>query len=123
MKAIEEKLSVKTDIGGIARFYKDIYHQVIEYDPEKIPGNPWFICTLWVAQWHIHKAKSISDLEKPEEILLWVTERATQTGILAEQLNPFDGSPLSVSPLTWAHATFVITVMAFVEKARLLEKE
>jgi glucoamylase len=38
-------------------------------------------------------------------------------------LNPFNGSPLSVSPLTWAHATFVITVMAFVEKARSLEKE
>ena len=123
MKAIEEKLSVKTDIGGIARFYGDIYQQVTEYDPEIIPGNPWFISTLWVAQWHIQKAESISDLEKPEEILLWVTERATQTGILAEQLNPFDGSPLSVSPLTWAHATFVITVMAFVEKARLLEKE
>jgi GH15 family glucan-1,4-alpha-glucosidase len=123
MKVIEEELSVKTDIGGIARFYMDKYHQLTEYDPEIIPGNPWYICTLWVAQWHIQKAKSISDLKKPREILLWVTERATETGILAEQLNPFNGSPLSVSPLTWAHATFVITVMAFVEKARSLEKE
>ena len=123
MKAIEEKLSVKTDVGGIARFYEDKYHQVNQYDPEVIPGNPWFICTLWVAQWYIHKAKSISDLQKPKETLQWVTERATETGILAEQLNPFDGSPLSVSPLTWAHATFVITVKIFVEKARSLEKE
>ncbi len=123
MKTIEEKLSVKTDIGGIARFYGDKYHQVFDYDPEIIPGNPWFICTLWVAQWYIHKAKSISDLKKPTNILLWVTERATETGIMAEQLNPYDGSPLSVSPLTWAHATFVITVLAFVEKAQLLEKK
>jgi len=123
MKTIESKLSVKTDIGGIARFYKDKYHQVTQYDPEIIPGNPWFICTLWVAQWYIQKAKSISDLQKPREILLWVTDHATETGILAEQLNPFDGSPLSVSPLTWAHATFVVTVLAFVEKARSLEKQ
>ena len=122
MEYIENKLSVKTDVGGIARFYKDAYHQVTEYDPEVIPGNPWFICTLWVAQWHIQKAKCISDLQKPREILLWVTDHATQTGILAEQLNPFDGSPLSVSPLTWAHATFVVTVKSFVEKARSLEK-
>ncbi|MGP8328730.1 MAG: glycoside hydrolase family 15 protein [Methanosarcinaceae archaeon] len=123
METIERKLSVKTNIGGIARFYKDVYHQVTEYDNEVIPGNPWFICTLWVAQWHIQKAKSINDLQKPREILLWATDHATQTGILAEQLNPFDGSPLSVSPLTWAHATFVITVMRFVGKARLLEKK
>ena len=122
MKAIEEELSVKTDIGGIARFYEDKYHQVIQYDPKVVPGNPWFICTLWVAQWYIQKAKSISDLKKPREILLWVTERSTETGILAEQLNPFDGSPLSVSPLTWSHSTFVVTVMTFVEKARSLEK-
>ena len=123
MEAIESKLSVKTDIGGIARFYGDAYHQVSEYDFEVIPGNPWYICTLWVAQWHIQKAKCISDLQKPREILDWVTEHATETGILAEQLNPFDGSALSVSPLTWAHATYVITVLAFVKKARSLEKQ
>ncbi|HJH31839.1 MAG TPA: glycoside hydrolase family 15 protein [Methanosarcinaceae archaeon] len=122
MNAIEDKLSVKTDVGGIARFYQDEYHQVTEYDPGIIPGNPWFICTLWMAQWYIQKAKSTSDLQRPKEILLWVTGHATQTGILAEQLNPFDGSSLGVSPLTWAHATFVITVKKYVGKARLLEK-
>ncbi|WP_305064352.1 glycoside hydrolase family 15 protein [Methanococcoides sp.] len=121
MKSIESMLSVKTEVGGIARFYKDKYQEVAQYDPEIIPGNPWFICTLWLAQWYIQMAKSISDLQKAREIILWVTDRATETGMLAEQLNPFDGSPLSVSPLTWAHATFVLTVMAFVEKARSLE--
>ncbi len=122
MEAIESKLSIKTNVGGVARFYNDAYQQVEDDDIETVPGNPWFICTLWIAQWHIQKAKSISDLQKPRETLLWVTEHATESGILAEQLNPFDGSPLSVSPLTWAHATFVITVMAFVKKARSLEK-
>ncbi|NPE27784.1 glycoside hydrolase family 15 protein [Methanococcoides sp. SA1] len=121
MESIESILSVKTKVGGIARFYKDKYQEVSQYDPETIPGNPWFICTLWVAEWHIHMAKSISDLQKAREMILWVTDRATETGMLAEQLDPFNGKPLSVSPLTWAHATFVLTVMAFVEKARSLE--
>ncbi|MDA0524315.1 glycoside hydrolase family 15 protein [Methanococcoides alaskense] len=121
MKSIESILSVKTKVGGIARFYKDKYQEVSQYDPEIVPGNPWFICTLWVAEWHIQMAKSIGDLQKAREMILWATDRATETGMLAEQLNPFDGSPLSVSPLTWAHATFVLTVMAFVEKARSLE--
>lgn len=121
MKCIESILSVKTEVGGIARFYKDKYQEVAQYDPEIIPGNPWFICTLWVAEWHIQMAKSIDDLQKAREMILWATDRATETGMLAEQLNPFDGSPLSVSPLTWAHATFVLTVMAFVKKARSLE--
>lgn len=123
MKTIENILSVKTEVGGIARFYNDSYQQVVQYDPDIIPGNPWFICTLWVAEWQIRMAKTISDLQKPGNTLLWVTDRATGTGILAEQLNPFDGSPLSVSPLTWTHATFIITVMAFVEKARSLEQQ
>ncbi len=122
MESIENILSVKTQVGGIARFYKDKYQEVAQYDPEIIPGNPWFICTLWVAQWHIQMAKSIDDLQKAREKLMWVTDRATETGMLAEQLNPFDGSSLSVSPLTWAHATFVLTVMDFVEKARSLEQ-
>jgi len=123
MKAIENILSVKTEIGGIARFYNDKYQQVVKYDPDIIPGNPWFICTLWVAQWQIQMAKTTSDLQKPGATILWVTDRVTETGIMAEQLNPFDGSPLSVSPLTWAHATFITTVMAFVKKARSLEEQ
>ena len=29
---------------------------------------------------------------------------------MAEQLHPFTGEPLSVSPLTWSHAAFVASV-------------
>jgi hypothetical protein len=34
--------------------------------------------------------------------------------VLPEQLNPYDGSPLSVAPLTWSHAQFVSAVRAYV---------
>jgi ribosomal protein L37AE/L43A len=35
---------------------------------------------------------------------------------LAEQLNPYTGEPLSVSPLTWSHATFVSSIQRIVQK-------
>jgi GH15 family glucan-1,4-alpha-glucosidase len=34
-------------------------------------------------------------------------------GILAEQMDPFTGAPLSVAPLTWSHAVFAETVLAY----------
>ena len=45
MQAIRERLWVKSDIGGVARYENDGYHQVSQ-DIENVPGNPWFIPTL-----------------------------------------------------------------------------
>jgi glucoamylase len=36
--------------------------------------------------------------------------------MLAEQINPHTGVPLSVSPLVWSHAEFVTAVCEYVEK-------
>ncbi len=55
MKTVEAALWVKTDVGGIARYQNDYYHQVSR-DVEKVPGNPWHICTLWLAEWYIARA-------------------------------------------------------------------
>jgi hypothetical protein len=55
-------------------------------------------------------------------ILNWAVDHALPSGVLAEQADPFTGAPLSVSPLTWSHATFVATVQRFVRRlARLKE--
>ncbi|MDF2661136.1 MAG: glycoside hydrolase family 15 protein, partial [Paenibacillus sp.] len=43
-----------------------------------------------------------------------------ETGVLPEQLDPFDGSPLSVAPLTWSHATFVLAVVKYTNKVKEL---
>lgn len=119
MTAIKEGLRIKTDIGGIARYTNDYYFQQ-SGEIDKVPGNPWIICTLWVANYEIESAKAIEELESPRRTLQWVADHALQSGLLPEQLNPYDGSPLSVAPLTWSHATVVHSVSKYAEKYKLL---
>ena len=118
MSAVKDKLWVKTEVGGVARYINDYYHQ-ISNDIEKVPGNPWFICTLWLAEWYIKRAqqnpKYLTDLEKAKDLIEWVANRALSTNILAEQVNPYTNEPISVSPLTWSHATVVLTVLEYLE--------
>ena len=45
---------------------------------------------------------------------------ALPSGVLAEQLNPLTGEPVSVGPLTWSHSTFVATVANYLKKLREL---
>ncbi len=118
--AIEKKLWVKTEIGGVARFEQDNYMRVSD-DFENIAGNPWFICTLWLAEYRIAIAKKKKDLRGAIEILEWTAKRALPSGILAEQIHPETGAPLSVAPLTWSHSTFVATVDNYLNKRRTLE--
>jgi oligosaccharide amylase len=122
MMQLKEHLSVKTPVGGMARYTNDHY-QAVTAPTQDIPGNPWIITTLWLAQWQIAMAKTAEDLTEPRRALDWVKKFATPTGIIAEQLNPFTGAPLSVAPLTWSHATFVETVLAFMEKEKRLKAQ
>ncbi len=115
MEAIKAGLSIKTDVGGIARYTNDYYFQK-SGDIDQVPGNPWIICTLWIANYEIDAAKTREDLKKPRETLEWVVRQALQSSVLPEQLDPYDGSPLSVAPLTWSHATYVHSVCKYVEK-------
>ena len=116
MRAVEKHLWVETQIGGVARFESDGYMRVTD----RTTGNPWFICTLWLADFYIAAAENAEDLEKALRILEWVAERALPSGVLAEQLNPLDGSHVSVSPLTWSHSTFVATVVNYLKKLKEL---
>jgi GH15 family glucan-1,4-alpha-glucosidase len=115
ISTIEKRLWCKTAIGGIARYENDYYHRQSD-DIESVPGSPWFICTLWGALGHIFLAKAREDLRRPQEILDWVSNHARPSGVLAEQVHPYTGAPMSVAPLTWSHAAFVETVLAYCEK-------
>jgi GH15 family glucan-1,4-alpha-glucosidase len=115
MRSLRERLWVKTAVGGMARYEGDAYHRRVEPSAD-IPGNPWFICTLWLAQWHIAVARSPEDLAPALEILEWAASRALPSGVLAEQVDPLNGDPLSVSPLTWSHATLVTTARDYVRR-------
>ncbi|ASS64993.1 MULTISPECIES: glycoside hydrolase family 15 protein [unclassified Paenibacillus] len=119
MEAIREGLAVRTDVGGIARYTNDYYFQQ-SGEIDRVPGNPWIICTLWVANFEIESATSLADLEAPRRTLEWVVRQSLESGVLPEQLNPYDGSPLSVAPLTWSHATFVQSVSKYAAKYKEL---
>jgi GH15 family glucan-1,4-alpha-glucosidase len=119
MEQLREHLTVHSDVGGMARYTNDYYHSVVP--PSKdIPGNPWIITTLWNAQWDIARAQTLQDLAPIVEVLRWTMRSASETGILAEQLNPFTREHLSVAPLTWSHATYVETLLQFLAKQKQL---
>lgn len=120
MQKLESVLWVKTDVGGMARYENDYYHQVTR-DISTVPGNPWFICTLWLAQYRVAKAKNIEELHEALPLLLWVCDRALPSGVLAEQVHPYTDEPLSVSPLTWSHAELIATVRWYAGKHRRFE--
>jgi len=120
MGAISEKLKVNTVIGGIARYTNDYYFRQSD-DIERVPGNPWIICTLWVANFQIETARGLEDLDGPRRTLEKVAGFALEGGNLPEQLHPETGEPLSVAPLTWSHATYVSTVCKYVRKLEQLQ--
>ncbi|MBX6772096.1 MAG: glycoside hydrolase family 15 protein [Chloroflexi bacterium] len=115
MESLRERLWVKTPIGGVARYENDYYHQV-SHDLANVPGNPWIICTLWLARWEIARAGRPEELESATEYLHWAARRALPSGVLAEQVDPYSGAPLSVSPLTWSHGEVVLTIVDYLDK-------
>jgi len=116
MEEVRRRLWVKTDVGGLARYENDYYHQVTDKDIGSVPGNPWFVCTLWLAQWHIALAKNAEELNPALDLLRWTAARALPSGVLAEQVHPYTNEPLSVSPLTWSHAAFVSAFLEYADK-------
>jgi len=116
METMRDRLWVKTDVGGCARYERDYYHQVEGNKTDDVPGNPWVICTLWQAQYHIERARTPEELKPALSLLEWVTKRTLLSGVLAEQFHPYTGEPISVAPLTWSHATFVSTCVLYLRK-------
>jgi glucoamylase len=120
MDAVRQQLWVNTSVGGVARYENDYYHQVSQ-DLANCPGNPWFVCTLWLAEWQAATSRTTQDLKAVEELLSWACEHALPSGVLAEQVDPDTGAPLSVSPLTWSHAEYITAVHAYVGARHRLE--
>jgi len=86
-----------------------------------VPGNPWFICTLWLADYYIRRAQTPAELKMALPIFEWTAGHALESGVLAEQVNPYTNEPISVSPLTWSHATVVSTSIKYLEKLEQLQ--
>ncbi len=118
MHAIEDKLINRTNFSGVARFEDDPYMR----ESEGITGNSWFICSMWLAEYYIAKAKSQNELVDAQKILEWIATNALTSGVLAEQLDPLTGKHMSVSPLTWSHSTFVATVNSYISKVKEIKE-
>lgn len=89
---------------GLPRYEHDAYHR----QNDAAPSNPWFITSLWHAQYLIETGKR----DEGAKIIDWVLEHALPTGVLSEQVFA-DGSQTSVAPLTWSHAELLSTLLDF----------
>lgn len=119
MEALDRALTIRTPVGGWARYTHDTYH-FPGTPTDEATGNPWIITTLWKAQWIIARATTRADLARAKQCMDWVVASASDTGILPEQRHAYTGEPLSVAPLTWSHATFVETVVLYLRKEKEL---
>ena len=114
MNSVFDRLWIGRGVGGLARYENDEYQRI----SKDVTGNPWFISTLWLARWHIARAKSMLHLKGGMDLLSWATRYSLPSGVMPEQVHPFTGVPVSVSPLVWSHAEFIISVCEFLDKHR-----
>jgi len=104
-KLIEDTLLEKSPSGGAVRYENDTYFAA---DPPYL-GNPWFVTTLWLGQYFLQVARN----PDAERLIDWSLQHALLSGVLSEQVNPTDGSPLGVVPLVWSHAELINTLLDF----------
>ena len=121
MDAVAKALWVNTPVSGMARYENDTYHRVSS-DKRGVPGNPWFVTTVWLADYYISRGSSVEQLKEALPIFEWVASHALPSGVLAEQVDPYTNKPLSVSPLTWSHGTFVMTLIKYLRKLEDLHR-
>lgn len=88
---------------GLPRYENDTYLRT----DGSVPGNWWFIASLWLAQYCVETG----DIDMAHNILEWVNGYALPTGVMSEQMNPISHELLSVAPLTWSHAEYIATLL------------
>ncbi|MEW6328802.1 MAG: glycoside hydrolase family 15 protein [Candidatus Micrarchaeota archaeon] len=115
LKKTRERLLVSTAVGGLARYENDPYHQKTN-DTKNVAGNPWVGATLLLACWEARCAKTLAQLEEAKKLIAWAAERAQPAGLLPEQLHPYTGEPLSVSPSMLSHLMYALAVLTYLEK-------
>ena len=120
VEAIRQQLWLKSPVEGCARYQNDVYHRPADSLTD-ITGNPWFISTLWLGEYFIARAENLQELREAIPYLEWCGKNALPSGVLAEQVHPLNSSPLSVSPLTWSHSSYVWAVLQYSEKFNALQ--
>jgi GH15 family glucan-1,4-alpha-glucosidase len=102
-KHVEERLLNSSPGGGVIRYENDGYF----LSKGQYKGNPWIVTTLWLSQYYAGTNETV----KAKELLDWALARETTSGLLSEQFDPEDNSPLGVLPLVWSHAELINTLL------------
>ncbi len=97
------RLQNTSPVGGVIRFEHDDYF----LSKAQYKGNPWIVCTEWLAQYYA----SVGDAEKAKGLVQWALDRQQLSGVLSEQFDPENGFAISVTPLVWSHAELVNTLL------------
>ena len=103
VETLKQTFGVNDGAIGLPRYENDSYCRV----DHNTTGNPWFITSLWLAQYHIETDQHDAAMR----IIDWVRDHASSTGIFSEQLSPVDESFVSVAPLTWSHAEYIASLL------------
>ncbi|HPG37279.1 MAG TPA: glycoside hydrolase family 15 protein [Candidatus Saccharibacteria bacterium] len=103
LAAVEKHIYKTGPIGGVIRYPGDDYFLT----KPQYGGNPWIVCTLWLAQYYL----GIGRTEEARELLDWAMARRLPSGVLSEQFDPETGYQLGVAPLVWSHAELVNTIL------------
>ncbi len=101
-----KKLIADVDpIGGVIRYEKDGYF----LNKPQYKGNPWVVCTLWLAQYLI----GVKDKEGAKKYIDWSLARQMLSGVISEQFDPETGLSIGVAPLVWSHAEVINTLLDY----------
>jgi GH15 family glucan-1,4-alpha-glucosidase len=103
LKSIETELLDISPSGGTARYENDNYFK----SNPAYKGNPWFVTTLWMAQYYAlnnNKDKAIKYVE-------WTLNNSLDSGLLSEQINPENSKIVGVTPLVWSHAELINAIL------------
>ncbi len=81
------------DAGGLGRYPGDHFEG----------GNPWPLCSMWMAAYFL----AAGDTRSAMEHLEWALAQVTPLGHFPEQVHRDSSHPVSALPLGWAHAWFL----------------
>jgi GH15 family glucan-1,4-alpha-glucosidase len=103
LRLIEKELLDISPSGGSARYENDSYFR----SEPSYKGNPWFVTTLWLAQYYAHTGQS----DKTEKYIQWALDNSLPSGVMSEQISPEDSKIVGVTPLVWSHAELINTLL------------
>jgi GH15 family glucan-1,4-alpha-glucosidase len=103
LSVIENELLDISPSGGSARYENDNYFR----SEPAYKGNPWFVTTLWLAQYYAKNGQN----DKATKYVEWALSKSLSSGLLSEQISPEDSKIVGVTPLVWSHAELINTLL------------